>query len=190
MPRTIRMAVAACVIALASLSAWPVAAADRIKVVASFSILGELVNQVGGERVETTTLVGPNGDAHVFSPSPADAAKVKAAQLVFVNGLGLEGWMDRFFKASGTNAPLIVASTGVKALEGGEDEHDKPKASSKGHTEHRLDPHAWQNVANVKLRLGRICRSLQREDECQRELLVKDAHPGFARGAKGLRGAV
>ena len=82
MPRTIRTAVAACVIALASLSAWPVAAADRIKVVASFSILGDLVTQVGGERVETTTLVGPNGDAHVFSPSPADAAKVKAAQLV------------------------------------------------------------------------------------------------------------
>ena len=78
--------------------------------------------------------------------------------------------MDRFFNASGTKAPLIVASTGVKALEGGEEhEHDKPTASSKGHAEHRLDPHAWQNVANVKLYVANIRDALIKADPSGKE---------------------
>ncbi|WP_414476179.1 metal ABC transporter substrate-binding protein [Microvirga sp. M2] len=155
-----------------AVSTWPVHAAEKIKAVASFSILGDLVRQVGGDRVEVTALVGPNGDAHVFSPSPADAMKVKAAQVVFVNGLGLEGWMDRFFKASGSTAPMIVASTGVKPIEGAEVSHD----THAGHSgEHRLDPHAWQNVANVKLYVANIRDALVQADPG-----VKETYEGNA----------
>ncbi|MPR11167.1 metal ABC transporter substrate-binding protein [Microvirga tunisiensis] len=143
-----------------AVSTWPAHAAGKVKAVASFSILGDLVRQVGGDRVEVTTLVGPNGDAHVFSPSPADAMRVKAARVLFVNGLGLEGWIDRFFKASGSTAPMIVASTSVKPIEGHEDDHD----THKGHSDHRLDPHAWQNVANVKLYVANIRDALIQAD--------------------------
>jgi zinc/manganese transport system substrate-binding protein len=121
----------------------------RLKVIASFSILGDLVRNVGGDRLEVATLVGPNGNAHVYAPSPADAKKVADAQLVFVNGLGFEGWLERLVKASGTAAPIIVATKGIKPLE---------RAGTHGH-EHdhgRADPHAWQSVANAKIYVGNI----------------------------------
>ena len=90
--------------------------------VATFSILGDLVKNVGGDRVEVTTLVGPNSDAHVFSPTPADARKLGAARVVFVNGLGFEGWMTRLVAASGTKAPTVVVEQGRQAAQM-EDEH-------------------------------------------------------------------
>ena len=74
--------------------------------IASFSILGDLVAQVGGEHVAVTTLVGPNGDAHVYEPTPADARDTAAADLVVVNGLGFEGWLDRLVEASGYQGRL------------------------------------------------------------------------------------
>src|ERR1700738_4905610 len=74
---------------------------NKLKVIASFSILGDLVKNVGGKRVEVGTLVGPNGNAHVYAPSPADAKRVVDARLVLVNGLGFEGWLDRLVSASG-----------------------------------------------------------------------------------------
>src|SRR5687768_15901676 len=86
---------------LAALAGSPAIAQDKIKVVATFSILGDLAQNVGGERVEVTPLVGPNGDAHVYSPTPADARKLSGAKLVVVNGLGFEGWLARLVKASG-----------------------------------------------------------------------------------------
>ena len=89
-------------------------AADKVKAVASFSILGDMVRQVGGDRVEVVTLVGPDGDAHVFSPTPADAKALASSQLFFVNGLGFEGWMERLEKSSGFKGKTIVASHGVK----------------------------------------------------------------------------
>ena len=119
----------------------------RMKVVASFSILGDFVRDVGGERVEVATLVGPNGNAHVYAPSPADGKKVAEARLVVVNGLGFEGWLDRLLKASGTTAPIIVASKGIAPLErAGADDHDHGRA----------DPHAWQSIANAKIYVGNI----------------------------------
>src|SRR3989337_1723394 len=75
-------------------------AADKLKAVSSFSILGDMVRQVGGDRVEVVTLVGPDGDAHVFSPTPADAKALAGAQLFFVNGLGFAGWMERLRQSS------------------------------------------------------------------------------------------
>src|SRR5690554_5432050 len=76
-------------------------ASQPLKVVASFSILGDIVANIGGDRVAVTTLVGPDGDMHAFEPSPADARAVAEARLVFVNGLGFEGWLDRLVQASG-----------------------------------------------------------------------------------------
>ena len=105
---TRRQAFARAVLATAALAglvgAEPARAADKLNVVATFSILGDLVKNVGGDRVAITTLVGPNSDAHVYSPTPADTKRLADARIVFVNGLGFEGWMTRLVKASGTKA--------------------------------------------------------------------------------------
>ncbi|HRO01434.1 metal ABC transporter substrate-binding protein [Nitrobacter sp.] len=121
---------------------------ERIVVVASFSILGDFARAVGGARTDVTTLVGTDGDAHVFTPAPADARKVAAARLVIVNGLGLEGWLPRLVQASGGNAVIVVAATGVplRGAEAGETLHGDGSA----------DPHAWQSVANAKIYVANI----------------------------------
>jgi len=127
------------------LHASPVAGQEeKLPVVATFSILGDLVTNVGGGRVEVTTLVGPNGDAHVYAPTPADARKVAAARVVFVNGLGFEGWITRLVKASGSKAPVVTATTGVKSRKMDEDGRQV------------TDPHAWQSVVNVKTYVANI----------------------------------
>ena len=128
---------------------------DRISVVATFSILGDLVKNVGGDRIEVATLVGPNSDAHVFSPTPADAKTLAKAQLVFVNGLGFEGWMTRLVRASGTKAPAVIASKGIKTRKM-EDEHQ--------HGHMAIDPHAWQSIANVKIYVANIRDGLSKAD--------------------------
>lgn len=116
----------------------------RLKVVATFSILGDLVRNVGGERVEVTTLVGPNGDAHVYSPTPADGRRLTEAKIVFINGLKFEGWIDRLVKSSGTRAVTVEAAKGAKLLKGEEDGHGG------------VDPHAWQSIANAKVYVANI----------------------------------
>ena len=114
-------------------------ATNRVKAVASFSILGDMVKQVGGDRVDVITLVGPDGDAHVYEPTPADAKNLASAQILFSNGLGFEGWMERLEKSSGFKGKVVVASTGVKPRTMVEDEKTI------------TDPHAWQSLANGKL---------------------------------------
>jgi zinc/manganese transport system substrate-binding protein len=121
---------------------------DQVAVVASFSILGDFARAVGGARTAVTTLVGTSGDVHVFTPTPADARKVAAARLVVVNGLGLEGWLPRLVQASGGNAAIVVAATGVP-LRGAD-------ASKTLHSEGSSDPHAWQSVANAKMYVANI----------------------------------
>src|ERR1700760_3025490 len=113
--------------------ATPVRAQERLNVVASFSILGDFVRQVGGDRVDVTTLVGPNADVHVYTPAPGDAKTVAGARLVIVNGLGLEGWLPRLVQSAGGKATIIVASTGIAPLKRGTE----------------ADPHAWQSVVNA-----------------------------------------
>jgi len=113
-------------------------AADKVNAVASFSILGDMVKQVGGDRVDVITLVGPDGDAHVYEPTPADAKNLGSAQILFTNGLGFEGWMERLEKSSGFKGKVVVASTGVKPRTMVEDEKTI------------TDPHAWQSLANGK----------------------------------------
>ena len=157
--------------ALAALfAAAPACAQDRLNVIASFSILGDFVKNVGGDRVEVATLVGPNGNAHVYAPSPGDAKKVADAKLVFVNGLGFEGWLERLVKASGTKAPIVVATKGIKPLEraGGHDhDHD--------HDHGRADPHAWQSVANAKIYVANIRDALIAADPAGKDAYLANA---------------
>lgn len=122
--------------------------AGKIPVVASFSVLGDFVQEVGGDKVEVKALVGPNGDAHVFQPSPADAQSLAAAKMIVVNGLTLEGWMTRLIEASGAKAPVVVATKGITPREGEED-------GKKG-----IDPHAWQSVPNAKIYVSNILAAL------------------------------
>jgi zinc/manganese transport system substrate-binding protein len=124
----------------------------KLNVVATFSILADLVKNVGGDRVAVKSLVGPNGDAHVYQPTPNDAKTVSDAKLVFVNGLGFEGWMARLVKASGTKAAMITATKGVKPR----------KMEEGGQTE--ADPHAWQSVPNAKVYVTNIYDALAAAD--------------------------
>lgn len=143
----------------------PVAAAAgeaKLKVVATFSILADLVTQVGGERVTVTSLVGPDADAHGYSPAPGDARRVAEADLVVVNGLGFEGWIERLIRASGTKAPVVTASNGITTIPASEDhDHDHTHGAEAG--EHP-DPHAWQSVANVKIYVTNIRDALAKAD--------------------------
>jgi zinc/manganese transport system substrate-binding protein len=132
----------------AMLHAAPAWAQDRIKAIATFSILNDLVKNVGGDRIDVASLVPPNGDAHVYAPSPADAKKLADAKVVFINGLGFEGWIPRLVKASGTKAAVVVASKGVTARRMEEEGH--------GHAHAQTDPHAWQSVANAKIYVANI----------------------------------
>lgn len=162
------------------------AAAEPLKVVASFSIIGDLARNVGGDRIDLTTLVGPDGDAHVYEPRPADAAAVARADLVLVNGLHFEGFLSRLTEASGKDVPVVELTRGVtpiamdedghhhedeaKADDHGhdhdEDGHDHAKEAADGHDhdeaghghhhEGGVDPHAFQSVPNVKIYVANI----------------------------------
>ena len=126
----------------------PARAQERLNVVASFSILGDLVRNVGGDRVNVTTLVGADGDVHVYAPAPADARKIADARLLVINGLGLEGWLPRLLQASGSKAPIIMTTRGIAPLKAGSD----------------ADPHAWQSVVNAKIYVSNISEALVAAD--------------------------
>jgi zinc/manganese transport system substrate-binding protein len=137
---------------------------DRPRAVATFSILGDLVRNVGGERVELATLVGPNGDVHVYAPTPGDVKRIAAANIVFVNGLGLEGWIDRLIAASATRAPVVVASRGIG-----------PRSGARSQDQAVSDPHAWQSVANGKLYVGNIRDALIAVDAAGKAIFEANA---------------
>ncbi|MDU0340389.1 metal ABC transporter substrate-binding protein [Bosea rubneri] len=141
----------------------------KLAVVASFSILADFVRAVGGERVALTTLVGPDGDAHVYSPSPADAKAMAAASLVVVNGLKFEGWLTRLLKSSGTKATLATATDGITPLKMQDDGHGH------GHSHGGEDPHAWQSVANAKVYVANIQKALSAADPAGKALYEANA---------------
>ncbi len=128
------------------------AMAKTLNVVTSFSVLDDMVLQVGGEHVHVDTLVGPDGDPHTFEPTPKDSVLLSKADVVVVNGLGLEGWLDRLVKASGFKGELVVASQGVKTHTLDED----------GKTV--TDPHAWNSAANGTLYAQNILAGLVKAD--------------------------
>jgi zinc/manganese transport system substrate-binding protein len=150
----------------ATLAASPAVAQTKLKVVATISIIGDLTKNVGGDRVDVATLVGPGADAHVYSPTPADVNKLTDAKLVIVNGLGLEGWMARLVKASGTKAPLLTATKGVKPRKM-EDEHHAGRVVS--------DPHAWQSIANAKIYVANIRDGLTKADPAGKQAYEANA---------------
>ena len=136
-----------------ALTASPLHAAGRLNVVASFSILGDFVRTIGGDNISLTTLVGPDSDVHVFTPSPSDAKTVADARLLVVNGLGLEGWLPRLLQSSASKAQSVVATTSIAPLKLGSD----------------ADPHAWQSVANAKLYVAKIRDALMAADPADAE---------------------
>jgi zinc/manganese transport system substrate-binding protein len=130
------------------LIASPLHAAERLNVVASFSILGDFVRTIGGDRVNVTTLVGADSDVHVYTPAPSDAKRVADAKLVIVNGLGLEGWLPRLVQSSGSKAQVVTASAGIAPLKLGS----------------AADPHAWQSVPNARVYVTDIANALVAAD--------------------------
>lgn len=144
------------------------AMAKTLNVVTSFSILGDITQEVGGSHVNVTTLVGPDGDPHTFEPSPKDSAALSKADVVVVNGLGLEGWLDRLVKASGFKGTLVVASTGVKTHALEED----------GKTV--TDPHSWNSAANGAQYAQNILNGLVKADPKDQVALEATAQPYIA----------
>jgi zinc/manganese transport system substrate-binding protein len=141
------------------LIASPLHAAEPLNVVASFSILGDFVRTIGGDRVNVTTLVGPDSDVHVYTPAPSDAKRIADAKLVIVNGLGLEGWLPRLVQSSGSKATIVTASTGIAPLKLGS----------------AADPHAWQSVPNAKVYVTDIANALAAAEPDDAELFRTQA---------------
>lgn len=152
------------------LSAAAVLAAPRVRagqpprVMATFSILGDLVRQVAGERAVVRVLAGPEADVHEFEPTPAHAQAIAAADVLVSNGLGLETWLPRLAAAAGFKGRAVVASRGVKPRRLG----------------HETDPHAWQFVGNAKLYVAAIRDGLAAADP--------EGAAGYAAAAGALLG--
>jgi zinc/manganese transport system substrate-binding protein len=145
-------------------AAIPVAhAQDHLNVVASFSIIGDFVRNVGGDRVSVTTLVGPDGDVHVYTPAPADAKKIADAKLLVVNGLGLEGWLPRLVQSAGSKAVIVTATDGIAPLKNELKSDLAP------------DPHAWQSVANAGIYVANIRDALVAADPADAEVFRANA---------------
>lgn len=151
---------------LVSAAAAPVLAraAAPLRVVASFSILADLLRAIGGPAVEVSSLVGPDADAHVYQPSPADARRLAAAELVVVNGLGFEGWITRLVSASGFRGGLLVASSGIAPRRLGREP----------------DPHAWQDLGLAQRYVQTLAEALMRARPAEREGLQARAQAYLA----------
>ena len=139
-------------LAVAALLSSPLAMAKTVNAVTSFSILGDIVQEVGGEHVKVTSLVGPDGDPHSFEPSPKDSKAINASDVVFVSGLGLEGWIDRLVTASGYKGHLVTASEGVNSRKMEED------------GKQITDPHAWNSMANGVIYATNVMNALIKAD--------------------------
>ena len=114
------------------LTTGSLSAADPIKATASFSILADIVERVGGDRVVVSSIVGPDSDAHTYSPTVGDARSVAKADIVFINGLGFEGWIGDLIAASGNDAPVITVTRDIEPLL----------------IDGEADPHAWNDLTN------------------------------------------
>ncbi len=135
-------------------AAGPARATEPIAVVASFSILGDLVRAVGGDHVRVIVLVGPDQDAHGYQPRPSDARAVAAARVLVRNGLGYEGWMVRLAGSAGFKGVDVEAAAGARVR----------RAGVVGQAQGPADPHAWQSVVNVMRYVGAIRDGLRAAD--------------------------
>jgi len=139
----------------------PALADTKLPVVVSFSILGDMVAEIGGDAVAVTSLVGPDGDAHVYQPSPRDAKAIAEAKLVVVNGLGLEGWMDRLILSARYKGAVVTATSGIVPLQ-------LPGSAAP-------DPHAWQSIANGEAYVATIAAGLEAADPAHAALFRQRA---------------
>jgi len=134
--------------------------AAKVPVLASFSILADLAREIGGDRIDVTSLIGPNEDAHGFQPSPAHIKLAGEAKIILINGLGFEPYLPRLLKSAGIKNAPVVASAGIAPL--------KKAKSGHGHDhEHgatREDPHAWQSIRNIRVYAGNIAKALIAHD--------------------------
>lgn len=177
--------------ALPATSVW--AAGQPLPVVASFSILQDLTRQVGGGLVTVSALVGPDGDAHVFEPTPQQARQLLQAKVLVANGLGFEGWLPRLKKASGFKGQEIVASQGIAVRTlpnsqghnhgAGADKagHDHGHGHHHGHNHGPQDPHAWQDVRNAIVYVRNIAQGLAKADPANAAQYDQQARQYIAR---------
>ena len=135
------------------------AQSEPLNVVATFSIIGDFANRVGGDRIALRTLVGPNADSHVYEPSPGDAIALARADLVLVNGLMFEGFLERLIEASGTQAPVVVLTEGATVLEDPEGGHYHYVYGEAIFHAAPFDSHAWQSVANARVYVENIAEA-------------------------------
>jgi zinc/manganese transport system substrate-binding protein len=134
-----------------------------LKVVASFTVIADLARNVGGDRVDITTIVGPDGDAHVYEPSPTDAVAMAKADVVLVNGLHFEGFLQRLVEASATNAAIVELTRGVTPInfkpEFAEADDDHADAGDAAHDHGAIDPHAFQSIPNAEAYVRNIAEA-------------------------------
>jgi ABC-type Zn uptake system ZnuABC Zn-binding protein ZnuA len=188
LPRRRVLAAAAAIALLAGCAAPGGGTTDpnRLEVVATTTVIGDLVANVGGDRVSVTSLVPPGGEPHTFDPAPSDITILESAAIVFSNGLGLDEWLGDLVTDSGTDAPLVELGEdlvgveyregGAHAQEGGSHEGE-PAASGDPHAgeEHAVDPHVWLNVAYAKLYVDRIADELTTIDAEGADLYAANA---------------
>jgi zinc/manganese transport system substrate-binding protein len=136
-----------------------------MSVVASFSILADMAREILPPAISVTSLVGPDSDAHIFDPTPADVRRLASAQLVVVNGLGFEGWITRLIKVAGFNGPLVVATEGISPLQTRPhaDDHDGSHHHGGDTKKSAPDPHAWQDLRLAKRYVGNLTIALSRQ---------------------------
>jgi len=133
---------------------YSAASAEALKVVSSFTVISDFAKNVGGDKVSITTLVGPDGDAHVYEPKPSDAVAVAGADVVLVNGLHFEGFLPRLVEASATKAPIVELTKGVEPIKSAEEDHGDSGAAKEEHGAY--DPHAFQSIRNAKIYVQNI----------------------------------
>jgi ABC-type Zn uptake system ZnuABC Zn-binding protein ZnuA len=141
---------------------------EPLQVVASFSILGDLVKEVGGDAVEVTSLIGAGVDAHTYDPAPADLVTLEGADVVFENGLGFEPWLDQFYESAAPAGERVVVTEGIEPRHAAEehegDEHEGEEPEGEEHEHGEFDPHVWHDVANAIVMVGNIRDALVAAD--------------------------
>ncbi|WP_137817502.1 metal ABC transporter substrate-binding protein [Pseudomonas sp. 2FG] len=140
------------VVLLALLLPLSLSAAEKLKVVTSFSILADMTRHIGGEHIQLRKMVGADADAHTYEPTPDDAKALLKADVVIENGLGFEPWLERLIASTASKAKRVVASRGVV-----------PRALDQG-GQSMPDPHAWHNLANAELYVNNIAQALSGAD--------------------------
>ncbi|AQX28332.1 MULTISPECIES: metal ABC transporter solute-binding protein, Zn/Mn family [unclassified Bartonella] len=152
-----------------------VTAHQKINVVASFSIIADLVKNVGGDYISITTLVGPNASIHSYEPTPHDAKTLKNAHIIFINGLHLEGFINRLTTATGTKALLVEVSANISPFEINEIKYQKNNSTHRIHHHGSIDPHAWQTIPNVEIYIKNIAIAFCKIDQQSCENYNKNA---------------